>query len=102
MSPLSHDSDQAQAHSEYTAAPHKSKLSHELIAGAVSYMAVKAYKSHVAKNGQPASHAQAEELLAGFTGAFIDREAETHGLDWLDKEKAKRDANHKAQSAIQT
>jgi hypothetical protein len=26
------------------------------------------------------------ELLAGFTGAFIDREAETRGLDFIDKE----------------
>lgn len=28
---------------------------------------------------------------AGLAGAFIDREFETKGLDFIDKEKAKRD-----------
>jgi hypothetical protein len=32
----------------------------------------------------------AKELLAGFSGAFVDREVETRGLDFIDKEKAKR------------
>ncbi|KAI0039234.1 hypothetical protein FA95DRAFT_1567276 [Auriscalpium vulgare] len=99
---FNNDSDQAQAYSQYTTTPHKSELSHELIAGAASYEAAKAYENHVAKNGQPSSHAEAEELLAGFSGGFIDREAETHGLDWIDKEKAKRDASSQAQSAFQS
>lgn len=30
--------------------------------------------------------------MAGFAGAFIDREAETKGLDFLDREKAKHHA----------
>lgn len=42
--------------------------------------------------GPPASHAEAKELMAGFAGAFIDREAETKGLDFIDREKAKRHA----------
>jgi hypothetical protein len=42
--------------------------------------------------GQPASHAEAKELLAGFAGAFIDREVETRGLDAFDSEKAKYEA----------
>lgn len=28
--------------------------------------------------------------MAGFAGAFIDREVETKGLDFIDREKAKR------------
>jgi len=40
--------------------------------------------------GQPPSHEKAKELLAGFAGAFVDREAETKGLDFIDREKAKR------------
>lgn len=48
--------------------------------------------SHVAANGQPASHSAAKELLAGFAGAFVDREVETKGLDFIDREKAKRQA----------
>lgn len=30
--------------------------------------------------------------MAGFAGAFIDREVETRGLDFIDKEKAKYQA----------
>lgn len=30
--------------------------------------------------------------MAGLAGAFIDREAETRGLDFIDREKAKRHA----------
>jgi hypothetical protein len=68
-------------------------VSHELIGGAAAYEAAKAYENHCAANGQPASHAEAKELFAGFAGAFVDREVETKGLDFIDKEKAKREAN---------
>jgi hypothetical protein len=34
----------------------------------------------------------AKELLAGFAGAFIDREVETKGLDFVDTERAKYQA----------
>lgn len=62
------------------------------------YQAAKAYQEHVAKNGAPASHAQAKALLyvfllnifssvvlmdwnrAGFSGAFIDHLVETKGV----------------------
>lgn len=30
--------------------------------------------------------------MAGFAGAFVDREVETRGLDFIDREKAKRQA----------
>lgn len=46
---------------------------------------MKAYEDHVAKNGQPDNHAKAKELLAGFAGAFIDREVETKGVSSLDR-----------------
>ncbi|KAI0064163.1 hypothetical protein BV25DRAFT_1823732 [Artomyces pyxidatus] len=94
------DSEQAQAYDTYQGAPHKSELSHELIAAAASYEAAKAYEKHVEANGKPDSHAKAKEILAGFAGAFIDREAETHGLDFLDKEKAKYDARKHAETAL--
>lgn len=42
--------------------------------------------------GQPPNHQMAKELFAGFAGAFIDREVETRGLDFIDREKAKRQA----------
>ena len=45
---------------------------------------MKAYENHVAKNGQPDSHARAKEIAAGLAGAFIDREVETRGVSRID------------------
>ncbi|KAF8968620.1 hypothetical protein BDZ97DRAFT_1587942, partial [Flammula alnicola] len=89
---FSDDSDQAKAHSQVQSGENKASWTHELIAGAASYEAAKAYEKHCAANGPPASHQEAKELLAGFTGAFVDREAETRGLNFIDREKAKRQA----------
>ncbi|PPQ94019.1 hypothetical protein CVT25_009867 [Psilocybe cyanescens] len=86
------DSDQAGAYDQVVNAPHKAALSHELIAAAASYEAAKAYEKHCEENGQPESHAKAKELLAAFSGAFVDRIVETKGLDFVDKEKAKHHA----------
>ncbi|QRV92358.1 phosphoglycerate mutase family protein [Ceratobasidium sp. AG-Ba] len=94
------DSDQAQAYDQVTNRPHEAEWSHELIAGAASYEAAKAYEKHVAENGQPASHAKAKEILAGFIGAFVDREVETRGLDYIDREKAKHHARQQAEQAL--
>jgi hypothetical protein len=49
--------------------------------------------------GQPASHAEAKEILAGLAGAFIDREFESKGLDFLDREEAKRHAQEQLAEA---
>ncbi|THH15501.1 hypothetical protein EW146_g4983 [Bondarzewia mesenterica] len=89
------ESDEAQAYNEANESPHKAELSHELIAGAASYEAAKAWEKHCESSGKPASHAQAKELLAGFAGAFVDRIVETKGLDFVDKEKAKREAERR-------
>ncbi|KLO14982.1 putative phosphoglycerate mutase family protein [Schizopora paradoxa] len=78
---------------------HQAKLSHEVIGGAAAYEAMKAYENHCAQNGQPASHAEAKEVLAGLAGAFVDREFETKGLNFIDKEKAKYDANKRLEQA---
>ncbi|EEQ33427.1 hypothetical protein MferCBS31731_002982 [Microsporum ferrugineum] len=93
-------SDHASAHEEVMNAPHKASLSHELIAGAAAYEAAKAYEEHVQRNGKPESHAKAKELLAGFAGAFTDRIIETKGLDFIDREKVKRQAHEHAQDAL--
>ncbi|KAF9075772.1 cipC protein [Rhodocollybia butyracea] len=89
---FSEDSDQAQAYDQVNNAPHKAELSHELLGGAASYAAMKAYEKHCADNGKPDSHAEAKELIAGFAGAFLDRMVETKGLDYVDKKKAERAA----------
>ncbi|KAJ5646483.1 hypothetical protein N7490_002855 [Penicillium lividum] len=81
---------------------HEAKVSHELLAGAASFFAARKYEEHVAENGQPPNHAMAKELLAGFAGAFIDREVETKGLDFIDREKAKRHATEHFESVQET
>ncbi|OQD98964.1 hypothetical protein PENVUL_c068G08902 [Penicillium vulpinum] len=97
---FSDDSDQAQAYNAYNGQPeHDPSLIHELIAGAASYEAAKAYENHVAENGEPDSHAKAKEILAGFAGAFVDREVETRGLDFIDRERAKYDARQQVHDA---
>ncbi|KAF8500862.1 CipC1 protein [Russula emetica] len=101
MSWYGDDHECAQQYNTYNDAPkHQSHVSHELIAGAASYEAAKAYENHVAQNGKPPTHAKAKEIAAGFAGAFIDKQFETHGLDFLDKEKAKYQANQQVDQAV--
>ncbi|KAE8154426.1 hypothetical protein BDV25DRAFT_135860 [Aspergillus avenaceus] len=97
------DSNEAEAHQQLRdfdgSEEHKAKFSHELIAGAASYEAMKAYEEHCEKNGKPDDHAKAKEILAGFAGAFIDREFESKGLDFIDREKAKYHAHQQLEEA---
>lgn len=37
--------------------------------------------------------------MAGFAGAFVDREVESRGLDFIDREEAKRRARQHIESA---
>ncbi|PYH98135.1 putative phosphoglycerate mutase family protein [Aspergillus ellipticus CBS 707.79] len=100
---FSQDSEQAQYSEQFSSfdgsEEHKAKLSHEVIGGAAAYEAMKAYEDHKAKNGEPDSHAQAKEILAGLAGAFVDREFETKGLDFIDREKAKYHAKKQLEEA---
>lgn len=48
-------------------------------------------------SGQTVSHSLAKELLAGIAGAEVDKLAETKGLSFLDKEKAKHHAKKQAE-----
>ncbi|KAI9568496.1 hypothetical protein HD554DRAFT_2098587 [Boletus coccyginus] len=81
-----------EAYDEVVNAPREAKLSHELIAAAASYEAMKAWNDHKENKGEEVSHSTAKEILAGAAGFFIDRMVETKGLDALDKHKAKKQA----------
>jgi len=48
--------------------------------------------------GKPVSHAFAKELLVGLAGAEIDKLAETKGMDFVDREKAKHHAKKQVES----
>ncbi|CAG7942119.1 unnamed protein product [Penicillium salamii] len=71
---------------------HDPSIVHELIAGAASYEAAQAYEQYEEANGKPESYEEARVIMAGIAGAFIDREVETRGFDFIDTEKAKRQA----------
>ncbi|CEL62634.1 hypothetical protein RSOLAG1IB_04990 [Rhizoctonia solani AG-1 IB] len=94
------DSYQAQAYEQATKRPHEASWTHELLAGAAAFEAAKAYENHAEANGHPPEHAMAKELLAGFVGAFVDREVETRGLDAIDRERAKYQAREQAEQAL--
>ncbi|KAH7254444.1 hypothetical protein FSOLCH5_011503 [Fusarium solani] len=94
------DSDQAQAYDQVVNRPHEAEWSHELLGGAAAFEAAKAYENHVSRNGHPDSHAKAKEILAGAIGAFVDREVETRGLDYVDREKAKHHAQRQAEEQL--
>jgi len=76
---------------------HKSKFSHEVVAGAAGFEAMKAYEDHLRKQGAPVEHSTMKELLAGFAAAEVDKLFETKGLDFVDKEKAKHHAKQQAE-----
>ncbi|CRG87250.1 hypothetical protein PISL3812_04267 [Talaromyces islandicus] len=92
--------DDSQKHHEnvYGQEEHKGKLSHELIAGAASFEAFKAFEDHRRKEGKPVSHAFAKEALVGLVGAEIDKLAETKGADAWDKHEAKKHAHENVQA----
>lgn len=64
---------------------HEGKFSHELVAGAASFEAVKLFEDRQRREGKPVSHAFAKEVLAGIAGAEVDKLFETKGLDYLDR-----------------
>ncbi|CAF4186774.1 unnamed protein product [Rotaria magnacalcarata] len=57
---------------------------------------MKSYEDHVRRTGQQVSHSFMKELLAGFAAAEADKLFETKGLDFLDREEAKRRAVQQA------
>ncbi|PPQ96109.1 hypothetical protein CVT26_004743 [Gymnopilus dilepis] len=93
-------SDKEAAWEQVNSAGHKADLSHELLAAAASYEAVKKYEEHVANNGAPDSHAKAKEFLAAAAGGFIDRIVETKGLDYIDKKKAEHAAKNQTYEVV--
>ncbi|KIM84851.1 hypothetical protein PILCRDRAFT_67324 [Piloderma croceum F 1598] len=94
------ESDEAQAHAELTNAPHKASVTHELLASGIAFEAAREYEKHVEKNGKPANHKAAVEILAALTGGLVDRIVETKGLDHIDKEKAKHQAKKRAEEKL--
>ncbi|EIW69407.1 hypothetical protein M231_04120 [Tremella mesenterica] len=79
---------------------HQSKLSHEVIAGGAAFEACRAYEDKCSREGRPANHRLAKEIIAGLAASIVDREFESKGLNWLDRERAKWKAQEEAQSCL--
>lgn len=71
---------------------HEGKFSHELVAGAASFGAMKMFEDSQRREGKAVSHAFAKELLVGFVGGEVDKLVETKGLDYMDSRKLKEQA----------
>ncbi|KAF9780160.1 hypothetical protein BJ322DRAFT_1084921 [Thelephora terrestris] len=97
MGLFNHFNEEKDLHNEYQG-KHKAEVSHELLSGAAAFAAAHEYEKWCEKNGKPQNHAKAKELLAGFAGAFIDHEVESRGLDFIDKQKAKKHAKERAEN----
>ncbi|KAI9902239.1 hypothetical protein N3K66_004056 [Trichothecium roseum] len=76
---------------------HEGHLSHELIGGAAGFEAMKLFEDRQRQNGEVVKHGFAKELLVGIATAEVDKLAETKGMDFMDKERAKHHAKKQAE-----
>ncbi|KAI8812591.1 hypothetical protein BJ742DRAFT_792960 [Cladochytrium replicatum] len=77
----------------------KGSLTHEILAGAAGFEAIRLLESHHATaTGQPVQHSLFKEILAGIAAGEIDKLVETHSLveKGYDVEKLKADATSQA------
>ncbi len=72
-------------------------VTHELVAGAAGFEAMRVYEQHRQANGEPVHHAMAKELLAGFAAAEIDKHFEGDLLSHLDRGQAHTQARQQAE-----
>jgi hypothetical protein len=76
---------------------HHGSFTHELIAGAAGFEAMKAYERHREAEGIQEHHELGKEMIAGFAAAEADKLFETRGLDFLDREEARRQSREQAE-----
>jgi hypothetical protein len=77
--------------------PNESDWKHEVVAGGAAFAAMHEFEKYEEHQGKQVNHGFAKELIAGIAGAEVDKLAETHGMDWIDKEKAKHQAKEESQ-----
>ncbi|KAI9282204.1 ricin B lectin domain-containing protein [Sporodiniella umbellata] len=75
----------------------KAHLSHQLIAGAAAFEAVKAYRHHQERQGEEMSHAFIKQGVAALAAAEIVKLAEEHDWSRDQKEQATREAQQAAE-----
>ncbi|CAF1147390.1 unnamed protein product [Rotaria sordida] len=75
---------------------HHLSWTHELIARAAGFAAMKTYEDNVRNTGEQVSYPLMKEMLADIAAAEIDKLFETQALGFLDREQAKRRAIQQA------
>ncbi len=73
------------------------EVTHELIAAAVGFEAMRMYEHHREREGIPVHHEFAKELLAGFVAAEIDKNFDTGRYRHLNRREARRMAREQAE-----
>src|ERR1700749_3104531 len=76
-------------------APHE--VTHELLAGAAGFEAMRMFEHHREREGIPEHHELAKELLAGFATAEVDQHFERGYYNHLDREQADWQARQQAE-----
>jgi hypothetical protein len=72
------------------------EVTHELLAGAAVFEAMRLYEHHREREGIPEHHKLAKELLAGFVAAEVDKHFESGRYGHLNRHEAKRMAREQA------
>jgi hypothetical protein len=75
--------------------PHH-EVTHELMAGAAGFEALRLFEKHREKEGAPQHHELAKEMLAGLAAAEVEKLFEKGLYNHLDREKAKQAAQEQA------
>jgi hypothetical protein len=76
---------------------HHSEWTHELVAGAVGFEAMKLYERHRETEGIRGHHDLGKEMIAGFAAAEADKLFENRDLNRMDRHQARRQAREQAE-----
>ncbi|MGH3169013.1 MAG: DUF3759 domain-containing protein [Trebonia sp.] len=72
------------------------EVTHELLAGAAGFEAMRMYEHHRENEGITEHHELGKELIAGFAAAEVDKHFENGYYHHLDQEQARYDAGQQA------
>lgn len=80
----------------------RTKLSHDIVAGAASFEATRLFEDKHRKNGKPVSHAFAKKTLTAFASSEVDKLFEVKELSHLDKNQIKSEAIRMVEKEYET
>jgi len=72
------------------------EVTHELLAGAAAFEAMRMYEHHREREGVSEHHELAKELIAGFAAAEIEKHFDEGRYGHLNRHEAKRQAQQQA------